>query len=290
VNPTLRVINKTGYDTGDLTRFFAKGLWALGCRKSKIIKVLPTRGDSRGIAYVGVCKNQQRGTCEAKSMVFMLPTPEKLTIRRLSRLFEHEVLHTLGKTHEQMSEEVYWSSQPTTPGWARGAIIRYRFGQRLQSPSLDEREGKRLDRELARLPERSPTRPRVHETHDDPLAAYLALRGEAPGIGPERGSTPTTGIARYVSPHGSVRYVLYERGQALAALQVVTRNGKHATIANVYTVPTRRKEGLARALLDRARRDFRTVEHASEEMISPSGQAWRARVGSPLRLVRRGHA
>lgn len=90
-------------------------------------------------------------------MVLMLPPPDKLTIRRLARLFEHEAWHLKGKRHEDMTEQVYWSSSPTVPGWARGAVVRWRFGQRLHSPSLDEREGRRLDRELASLPERSPT-------------------------------------------------------------------------------------------------------------------------------------
>lgn len=157
--PLLKVINRTQYATEDLERFFARGLWALGCRKNKIVKVLPTKGESRGIAYVGRCRNQQRGTCEAKSMVFLLPPPgPSMTIRRLARLFEHEVSHTLGKRHEDMTETEYWSSSPSVPAWARGAVIRYRFGQRLHSPSLDEREGKRLDRELATLPEQSPVR------------------------------------------------------------------------------------------------------------------------------------
>ena len=155
--PTLRLINKTPYDTGDLLRFFARGLWALGCRKDKVIKVLLTKGESRGIAYVGSCSGQNRsGPCEAKSIVLMLPPPEKLTIRRLARLFEHEVRHTRGERHEDMSEDVYWSSQRTVPAWAKGAQIRWRHGQQLRSPSFDEREGKRLDRELATLPERSP--------------------------------------------------------------------------------------------------------------------------------------
>jgi hypothetical protein len=270
--PTLRVINKTSYDTSDLTRFFAKGLWALGCRKDKVIRVLMTTGDSRGIANVGMCRNGKRGECERRGLVLFLPPPEQLTLRRLARLFEHEVKHTLGKTHEEMSEQEYWSSQPSIPGWAHGAIVRWRYGKQLQSPSFDTREGRRLERELALISERSP----------DPLAVYLAPRGQIPGIGPERGQTPLTGIARYVSPHGSVRYVLYEHGTPFAVLQVVTRDNRHATIANVYVVKSRRREGLARALLTRARRDFQTVVHAEEANISTAGKAWRARVGSPL--------
>lgn len=111
------------------------------------------------------------------------------------------------------------------------------------------------------------------------LAVYLGDPGTVPGIGPERGKKPTSGIARYKSPHGSVRYVWYEHGTPLAALQVVTRDGTRAIIANVYTAPTRRREGLAAALLARARRDFRTVEHAGEAHLSAAARAWREKLG-----------
>ena len=117
----------------------------------------------------------------------------------------------------------------------------------------------------------------------DPLASYLAPRGEAPGIGPERGpkASPNTGIARYVSPHGSTRYVAYEDGRPVAALQVVSRDGKSASIANVFTDPCCRKRGFARFLLVKARKDFKSVVHASEENISEAGRAWRSHVDAP---------
>jgi GNAT superfamily N-acetyltransferase len=111
------------------------------------------------------------------------------------------------------------------------------------------------------------------------LAVYLGDPGAVPGIGPERGRKPTSGIGRFKSPHGSVRYVWYEHGTPLAALQVVSRDGKLATIANVYTVPARRREGLAAALLARARRDFNRVTHAGEEHLSAEGRAWREKLG-----------
>jgi GNAT superfamily N-acetyltransferase len=111
------------------------------------------------------------------------------------------------------------------------------------------------------------------------LSTYLGDPGTVPGIGAERGKKPTSGIGRFKSPHGSVRYVWYEHGIPLATLQVVTRDGKQATIANVYTVPTRRREGLAAALLTRARRDFKVVEHAEEAQLSAEGRAWRDTLG-----------
>jgi GNAT superfamily N-acetyltransferase len=118
----------------------------------------------------------------------------------------------------------------------------------------------------------------VSEYESELLRVYLGDPGSVPGIGPERGKKPTSGVARYKSPHGSVRYVWYEHGQPLAALQVVTRDGRHAKVANVYTVPARRREGLAAALLAKARRDFKTVAHADEIMLSSMGRAWRESV------------
>jgi len=111
------------------------------------------------------------------------------------------------------------------------------------------------------------------------LAIYLGDPGTVPGIGPERGKKPMSGIGSYKSPHGSVRYVWYEHGKPLAGLQVVTRDGRRAVIANVYTAPTHKRKGLATALLAKARRDFQTVEHAGEEHLSAEGRAWREKLG-----------
>jgi GNAT superfamily N-acetyltransferase len=111
------------------------------------------------------------------------------------------------------------------------------------------------------------------------LSVYLDDPGTVPGIGPERGKRPTSGVGRYKSPHGSVRYVWYEHGRPLAALQVVTGDGKRATIANVYTVPAHRRQGLAAALLAKARHDFKAVEHAEEAHLSAEGRAWREKLG-----------
>jgi GNAT superfamily N-acetyltransferase len=110
----------------------------------------------------------------------------------------------------------------------------------------------------------------------DPLSAYLASKGHAPGIGPETGSAPKSGngIARYKSPHGSTRYVYYANGQALSVLQVVSRDGKSASVANVYTAPEARRQGIAATLLRRAEKDFRFVTHASESNLSSDAKVW----------------
>jgi GNAT superfamily N-acetyltransferase len=113
----------------------------------------------------------------------------------------------------------------------------------------------------------------------DYLAIYLDAPGKVHGIGTESGKRPTSGIGRYKSPQGSVRYVWYEHGAPLAGLQVVTRDGRQATTANVYTMPAHRRQGLAAALLARARRDFKKIEHAEEVHLSDAGRGWREKIG-----------
>lgn len=51
--------------------------------------------------------------------------PSRFSMRRLTRLFEHEVTHTLGYEHERMPHRVMWSLGPV-PAWAEGLKVRYR--------------------------------------------------------------------------------------------------------------------------------------------------------------------
>ncbi len=112
------------------------------------------------------------------------------------------------------------------------------------------------------------------------LDVNLRDPGQVPGIGPERGKRPgPNGIGKYVSPHGSTRYVAYVQGQPVSALQVVSRDGRSARVANVFTSPEHRRSGWASTLMARARKDFGSISHASEENISDDGKAWRKRVG-----------
>lgn len=118
------------------------------------------------------------------------------------------------------------------------------------------------------------------------LDVYLLDPGKVPGIGPEKGRKPSgDGVAKYVSPHGSYRYVAYVGGQPVSALQVVSQDRKNATIANVYTAPEARQQGWASKLLQQARRDFKTVEHAKDEHVSEEGKAWREKVHAAAQRV-----
>lgn len=97
-------------------------------------------------------------------------------------------------------------------------------------------------------------------------------------LGRESGHLRRDGISRHDDPFGSTRYLYSTDGTIAAGLQVVSQNGRDATVANVYTRPEFRRRGLARRLLERARRDFSNVRHADEDDLSEAGRAWRDRV------------
>lgn len=113
--------------------------------------------------------------------------------------------------------------------------------------------------------------PTTGPANEQAMRLLLADAGKCPMIGSERTmkSTPD-GICRYDDGVGSVRYVYRRRGQALAALQVMTRDGISGLAANVYTDPAARRQGLAAELLRQAARDFKSL--ASQD-ISPDGAA-----------------
>lgn len=124
----------------------------------------------------------------------------------------------------------------------------------------------------------------------DDLSVYLAPRGQVPQIGPEVGppGVPKSGFARYRSRYGSTRYLMFRGGAAVSVLQVVSEDGRHALIANVYTLPAYRRMGCARRLLERARDDFASVEHSKH--LSESGRAWKGAVRDRTRHRRAGRA
>jgi len=106
----------------------------------------------------------------------------------------------------------------------------------------------------------------------DLLPSMLLPRGDNPAIGEEQGTVRRDGISTFRSPHGSTRYVLSRNGVAIAALQVVGRDGRHALVANIYTHPDHRRQGLATKLLVKARQDFARVDISDD--LTADGKAW----------------
>ena len=109
--------------------------------------------------------------------------------------------------------------------------------------------------------------------------------GQNPLIGEETGKARKNGIGTHRSPHGSVRYLMYEDGKIVSGLQVVSRDGLNALVAYVYTTPSHRRRGLASKLMKKARGDFQSVEHAKQEHLSQDAKAWIK--GSPAKRPRR---
>ena len=107
--------NHSRYETEDLLRFFERGLRALrqGHRVKRIL-VVPSPIRSRGCATVG-----------GDSIVIAIASPSHFSLRRLARLFEHEVTHNKGLDHEEMRQNVLWSLGPV-PRWAKGTVLRWR--------------------------------------------------------------------------------------------------------------------------------------------------------------------
>lgn len=106
---------------------------------------------------------------------------------------------------------------------------------------------------------------------------FLLPAGRCPAVGAEttvRTFTGADGIVVIVlsSPHGSTRYLASQDGSNVAVLQVVSRDGRHARIANAFTVPGMRRRGIARMLLEAARTDFEEVLHSDD--LSDFGRAF----------------
>ena len=118
--------------------------------------------------------------------------------------------------------------------------------------------------------------PTTGAANDAALIDLLAPAGKSAAIGQEKGEIKPNGISRLVSAYGSTRYVFSENGKPLSVLQIMSRDGEHGVIANVYTVPEARRRHLAFALITMAKRDFKTIEHNDD--LTHDGAAWASAV------------
>jgi len=117
--------NRSGWDTSDLRRFFAKGYAAAvagwGARRSRKrlhIVVTSAPGRTRGCAEVG-----------GNKMVMAIGSPSRFRLRRLARVYEHELAHIWGSPHAHMMPRLLYSFGKT-PWWAETS----RFGYRGRAP------------------------------------------------------------------------------------------------------------------------------------------------------------
>lgn len=158
----LRIKNETRYSTRDLRRFFTAGLRALGASEEKWIKVRYSRGSVAGLAEIG--RDDRQGY-----RIWMLPdrpvaivtgsdgrvvrTPiAQMGASRLAAFastFEHEIAHTLGISHREMSHA------PAGGEWWVGLTIRV-MPEPIKIPAVERREARarthveKLEQQLAR--------------------------------------------------------------------------------------------------------------------------------------------
>lgn len=115
------------------------------------------------------------------------------------------------------------------------------------------------------------------ESNEPDLSYLLAPAGGTKQIGPEKQiGNARDGSIKFLSPHGSYRYVRYVDGKPVSALQIVSSDGRNGQVANVYTLPEYRKQGFARELLDRAKQGFESITHSKD--LSSLGAIWKQRV------------
>ncbi len=113
---------------------------------------------------------------------------------------------------------------------------------------------------------------------DPDLSYLLSPPGETKQIGSETGKPrDKTGISRYRSDQNSFRYVYFIDGKPVSSLQLVKTRGQKkwkAKIANVWTHPDYRRQGLATKLLNNAKKNFDEIKHSQD--LSMSGSHWKS--------------
>lgn len=119
--PRFHLTNRSGYETQDLVRYFARALAAYRIRTFKRIVVVASPIRTRGCAEVS-------GDRCGASIVIAIASPSKLSYPKLARIVEHECNHARGLEHEDMArhDEKLLYSEGRLPAWARGLRLRYR--------------------------------------------------------------------------------------------------------------------------------------------------------------------
>lgn len=84
-------------------------------------------------------------------------------------------------------------------------------------------------------------------------------KGHYLGVGNEKGPTKKNGISVFSDEYGSRRYVYFVNGQAVSGIQVVVREGQ-AILANAFTHKDLRRQGFARKLYERIKKDYPHIE------------------------------
>ena len=121
----MKIVNRSHYNTRDLTRLLKKACEAMACRDDKVFVILPSKARyTRGCAEVGP---SPYGGRESTGVAIEIASPSRFSFRKFGRIVQHELLHTLGIEHEYMTREEYWSFGPM-PDWCMGERLRHESG------------------------------------------------------------------------------------------------------------------------------------------------------------------
>lgn len=146
--------------------------------------------------------------------------------------------------------------------------------EELYQASLSFIEGKPVA-EIISAPINSNGKPQYEATSEEiSLPALMDLLnplGKSKNIGEEKGKNIENGITNFISPYGSIRYVAFEKSKIVSAIQLISSDGLNAKLINAITTPEKQKQGLASALIERAREDFNTISFSED--LTTAGSA-----------------
>jgi len=109
---------------------------------------------------------------------------------------------------------------------------------------------------------------------NDVIAQIMKPKSQTHWVGEEVGDFNQEGISLFKDKdnNGSYRFVFAKDGEIVSALQMMSRDGDNAVIANVSTLPEHRRKGLASILLTHACKFFSSVEQSTD--LTEDGKAF----------------
>lgn len=127
----LKIKNRTRYRADDLRAFFLAGLKSLGAGTDKTIVVIDAR---RRDGVHGRASLPAPYETEGRWLRMSLPRLDKLDMRKIAQVFEHEVGHNFGDRHGEMQK--WWTLEPK---WHEGLMLRVKAEPK-KTPAPERRE------------------------------------------------------------------------------------------------------------------------------------------------------
>ena len=91
--------------------------------------------------------------------------------------------------------------------------------------------------------------------------SYLLNKEISAMTGPEKHYKVKNGISRHVSNTGSTRFMFHADDKPVSAIQII-ENGPEAVVANIYTIPEYRRQGIATTLFKHAKKYFPNLRYS----------------------------